>query len=541
MRILTLILCLLCLFAQPTYATSTKKTDSATSLAKTPTPPSGGRIIFGSIGEPSNLIPYLSSDSASSEITSHLYVAPLRYNKDLKIERFAAKSYENLNNGRLLRFTLRDDILWEDGVPLTADDVTFTYKLMIDPKTPTAYAENFLAIDEFKQTGRYSFEVAYDKPYARAITTWMQPILPKHILEGQDIVTTPFARKPIGAGPFKLESWKTASHLTLVASDTYFEGRPNIDSIISRIIPDTSTMFLELKANRLDTMGLSPQQYLRQTNSPKWEKEWNKYKYLAFAYTYLGYNLKHPFFRDKRVRQALSYAINRDDIIKGALLGQGEPTIGPYKPGTWAYNTALKPYPHNPKKARQLLKEAGFTPNEDGILTRNGLPFTFTILTNQGNSLRIKTATIIQSQLKALGIDVQIRTVEWAAFIKEFINKGRFDAIILGWTITQDPDAFDVWHSSKAFEGGLNFVHYKNTEVDRLLEKARATTNQEKRKNYYNQFQALLHEDQPYAFLYVPYALPIVQKRFQGIEPAPAGIMYNIDKWWVPKNLQYQQ
>ncbi len=496
-------------------------------------PKYGGQIVFGSIGEPSNLIPYLSSDSASSEISAFLFISPLRYNKDLEIEPFAAKSYEILEEGRLFRFTLRDDIVWEDGKPLTADDVSFTYNLMIDPKTPTAYAENFLAISDFTQTGKYSFEVRYETAYARAISTWLQPILPKHILEGQDIVTTPFARKPIGAGPFRLKSWESASHLVLEASETYFEGRPYIDSLVYRIIPDTSTMFLELKAKKLDTMGLSPQQYLRQTQGKAWEENWRKYKYLAFAYTYLGYNHKHPFFKEKKVRQALSYAINREDIIAGALLGQGEATIGPYKPGTWAYNTALKPYPYEPKKAEALLKEAGFSRNEEGILSRDGKPFAFTILTNQGNSLRIKTATIIQSQLQEIGIKVEIRTVEWAAFIKEFVNTGQFDAIILGWTITQDPDAFDVWHSSKAFAGGLNFIGYKNTDVDSLLEKARATLDQEVRKAYYDKFQAILHEEQPYAFLYVPYALPIVKKDIQGIDPAPAGIMHNIERWWL--------
>ncbi|MEG1610611.1 MAG: ABC transporter substrate-binding protein, partial [Bilophila sp.] len=161
-------------------------------------PVRGGRILMGTIGEPSNLIPYLSTDSASSEVSGNLFVAPLKYDKDLNIVPWAAASYEILEDGHLLRFVLRDDIVWEDGVPLTADDVAFTYKLMIDPKTPTAYAGDFLIISAFQQTGRLSFEVRYDKPYARMLMTWMGAILPKHLLEGQDMMTTPFARKPIG-------------------------------------------------------------------------------------------------------------------------------------------------------------------------------------------------------------------------------------------------------------------------------------------------------------------------------------------------------
>ena len=145
---------------------------------------------------------------------------------------------------------------------------------------------------------------------------------------------------------------------------------------------------------------------------------------------------------------------------------------------------------------------------------------------------------MIQSQLRAVGIDVRIRTVEWAAFIREFVNKGRFDAVILGWTITQDPDIFQVWHSSQAHDGGLNFTHYKNPELDRLLEEARSTPDQAVRTRLYARVQEILADDQPYCFLFVPYALPVVQRRFMGIKPALAGIMYNFDKWWVPKALQ---
>ena len=369
------------------------------------TPVTGGRILMGTIGEPSNLIPYMASDSASGEITGLLYVAPLKYDKDLNVVPWAAASYEVLEGGRLLRFVLRDDIRWEDGVPLTADDVEFTYKLMIDPKTPTAYSGDFLAIESFKKTGRLSFEVRYAKPFARSLMTWMGAILPKHVLEGQDIMTTPVARKPIGAGPYRLAKWDAGSMLTLTASDTYFEGRPNLDEVVYRIIPDPSTMFLELKAGKLDMMSLSPQQYLRQTQGPQWERDWRKYRYLSFSYTFLGFNLEHPFFKDVRVRRAISMAIDRQSLIDGVLLGQGVPTVGPYKPGTWAYNDKLTPVRQDVDEARRLLDEAGWKKNKDGLLERDGKPFLFTILVNQGNDSRIKAAIIIHSQLKALELD----------------------------------------------------------------------------------------------------------------------------------------
>ena len=509
------------------------------SPGKGESPAYGDRILFGSIGEASNLIPYLTSDSASHEVADMLYVAPLRYNKDLQPEPWAAESWSMEEGGRLMRFTLRKGILWEDGQELTAEDVAFTYKLVIDPATGSPYAEDFLRIKELRVLDRYTFEVRYEQFFARAVSSWMSPILPRHILEGQNIRETPFARKPVGAGAYRLKSWEPGSRITLTASPTYFDGKPHISEVVYRIIPDSATMFMETRAGRLDVMDLSPLQYLRQTSGPLWEEQFHKYRYLASVYVFLGFNLEHPFFKDERVRRAISMAINRDEIVKGVLLGQGVPAFGPFKPGSWAYHPTLKPVAQNVAAARALLAEAGFRDTGgDNVLTKDGRPLAFTILTNQGNEQRILTATVIQSQLRAVGIDVRIRTVEWAAFIREFVNKGRFDAVILGWTITQDPDIFQVWHSSQAHDGGLNFTHYKNPELDRLLEEARSTPDQAVRTRLYARAQEILADDQPYCFLFVPYALPVVQRRFMGIKPALAGIMYNFDKWWVPKSLQ---
>jgi peptide/nickel transport system substrate-binding protein len=327
--------------------------------------------------------------------------------------------------------------------------------------------------------------------------------------------------------------------VVLESNHDYFEGRPYIDRYAYRIIPDTSTMYMELKSGGLDFMGLSPVQFKRQTDTPQFLSRFNKYRYLAFAYTYLGYNLRHPLFSDRRVRQALTSAINKEEIIQGVLLGMGQVAHGPYKPGTWACNSGVKDFAYNPDRARQLLAEAGWREkNADGILTKEGKPFSFTILTNQGNAERLKTALIIQQRLKAVGVEVKIRVVEWASFLKNFIDKGDFEAIILGWTIGQDPDLFDVWHSSKTGPKELNFIGFKNAEVDRLLEEGRGTFDMEKRRQAYWRIQEILAEEQPYTFLYVPDALPVVNARFRGIEPAPAGITYNFIKWYVPKEEQ---
>ena len=504
-------------------------------------PESGGTLVQPTIGEPSNLIPILATDGSSHEIANQIYVSLLKYDKDINLVPYAAESYEVLDGGKLLRFKLREDIYWSDGVQLTADDVEFTYRVTIDPKTPTAYAGNFKLVKSFTKTGKFSFEVTYDRPFAKALVSWATDILPKHILEGENLLDTKYSRQPVGAGPYMLKEWTAGSQLVLEANPTYFEGKPYIERIVYRMIPDMGTQFLELKAGNLDMMGLDPLQYLYQTSGPGWDGSFHKFQFLAFGYSFLGFNFKHPFFQDVRVRRAIDYAIDRRELVKGVLYGLGEAANGPYKPGTWQYDVDVKPREFDPAKARALLAEAGWTDSDgDGWLDKDGKRFAISIITNQGNTLRIKTGVILQQRLKDVGIQVSLRTVEWAAFIKEFVDKGRFDAIILGWNILQDPDIYDVWHSSQAVDGGLNFTRYVNPELDELLEQGRHLVDQADRKPIYDRVQEILHDEVPYCFLYVPMSLPIVQARIQNIKAAPAGISYNSEKWWIPRGLQHQ-
>jgi peptide/nickel transport system substrate-binding protein len=502
-------------------------------------PAYGDILVRGDIGDASNLIPLLASDSASHGIASMIYNGLIKYDKDMNIVGDLAESWEISSNGLVITFKLRKGVRWHDGKPFKAADVLYTYQVTVDPKTPTAYAGDFLKVKKAEVLDDYTFRVTYDKPFAPALISWSSSIMPRHLLNGKDITKSPLAREPIGTGPYKFKEWAAGQKIVLVSNPDYFEGQPYIDGRITRIIPDTATMFLELRAQNIGMMGLTPLQYTRQTENNLFTSNFNKYKYLSFAYTYLGYNLRNPLFADKRVRQAISYAINKDEIISGVLLGLGKPATGPYKPETWAYNDKVRSYNYNPQKARELLIEAGWTKlNKDGVLEKDGKPFIFEIVTNQGNETRQKCAEIIQRQLKEVGITVKIRILEWSAFVTDFVNKRRFDAVILGWTIPLDPDAYDVWHSSKTAPEELNFVSYKNIEADEMLEKGRSTFDQKERKKYYDRFQEILAEDQPYTFLYVPDALVIISKRFRGVEPAPIGLEHNFIKWYVPKDEQ---
>lgn len=535
---------LLLLFFSLTACTDTAKPgkSSAVSSATQQTPATGDSLVEGTIGEASTLIPLLATDSSSHAVAGQIYNGLVKYDKNLNIVGDLAESFTIAPNGLAITFHLRHGVTWHDGSPFTSRDVLYTYHVTIDPKTPTAYAEDFKQVKSLTAPDPFTVTVTYDSPFAPALASWGVNILPAHLLEGQDITKSPLARKPVGTGPYRFKEWVAGQKIVLEANKNYFEGRPYIDKFIYRIIPDSSTMYMELKAGAIDLMNLTPVQYARQTSAAAFTERFNKYRYPSSTYLYMGYNLRHPLFGDKRIRQAMTAAINKDELIQGVLFGMGQKAHGPIVPGRWAHNAQVKDIAYNPKHARELLSQAGWnSTNSDGILVKNGKPFTFTILTNQGNQQRLMTAQIIQQRLRQVGIDVKIRVVEWAAFLKEFVNKGNFEVVLLAWSISQDPDMYDIWHSSKTKPGELNFVGYNNPEVDRLLNEGRNTFDIERRKRAYYRIQDILADEQPYTFLYVPDALPVVSSRIRGIEPAPAGIGHNQNYWYVPKHEQVYQ
>ena len=514
---------------------------TGTARESNPSPVYGDTLVNGVGGEASTLLPILASDSASFSVAGHIYNGLVKYDKDLRIVGDLAESFTISPDGLTITFRLRKGVRWHDGAPFTARDVLYTYKVVVDPNTPTAYSESFKQVSSVIAPDPYTVVVKYPKPYAPALESWSMWVLPAHLLEKGDITKSSLSRNPVGTGPYKFKQWLAGQKIELQSNHDYFEGRPYIDRIVFRLIPDSSAMYMELKAGAIDQMPLSPVQYARQTNDSSFKSRYNKYRYPSNSYLYLGYNLRHPLFKDKVVRRAMTAAINKDELVQGVLFGMGQKAHGPIVPGRWAYNPNIKDLPFDPDLSRKLLAEAGWKPGSDGILHKDGRRFSFTILTNHGNLQRLMTAQIIQQRLRHVGIEVKIRVVEWAAFLNHFIDKGNFEAVMLAWGTGQDPDMYDVWHSSKTKPKELNFVGFANAEVDRLLEEGRSTFDVEKRKKAYFRIQEIMADEQPYTFLFVPDSLPAVSARIRGIEPSPAGIGHNMIKWFVPRSEQMYQ
>ena len=507
---------------------------------------SGGTLISAMPSDPSSMIGMVAGESASLAIGSYLFNSLLKYDQNLDLAGELAESWQVADDKKTITFKLKPALQWADGKPLTSADILFTWQLITDENTHSPYASDYQLVTKAEAPDARTFIVHYSQPFAPALESWASlQVLPKHKLAGQDIRTSSFAQKPLGSHYYQLKEWRHGEYIKLEKNPKSVLGPANIDHLIERIIPDPAAQFLELMADNIDSMSMDPITYARIIPSrPALQARLNQFKELGNSYTYLGFNLKRKPFDDVRIRKAINYAIDKQEIIDGVYLGLGITIASPYKPGTRWSNPDLLPYTFDPAKAKQLLIDAGYQDTDgDGIVDRAGKKLSFEILTNLGNKQREKTAVIIQRRLKEVGIETHIRTLEWASLLTNFIKPGDFDAVVMGWGLGLDPDQYSIWHSSQQKPGQFNFIGYNNPAVDKLLEHGRLEFDPEKRMQIYHEFAKVLYEDSPLVYLSAGYGLTAIHKRVQGImNPVPpAGVSYDSQKWYIPQPLRRTQ
>ena len=473
---------------------------------------------------PSRINPILATDSASGEIAQWIFNGLFKYDKDGNITGDLAKKWKFLSPTKLW-VELRSNVVWHDGKPFSAEDVLFTYRLITSPKVFTPYASDFRYVKRVKVLDPLHLLITYKKPYFKALQTWMIGMLPRHILKNDpDIMRSSFNQHPIGTGPYRLKKFEVSGDIELVANERYFLHPPYIQRLYYHFVPDPATRFLMLKSRQLDVGGLSPLQVERQIDQ-SFRSFYAIYEQPSHSYTYLGFNLENPKFKDKRVREALNLAVDRQELIDILFFSHGRICTGPFMPGTFAYDPGVKPPKVDLQRAKALLKAAGYDKKH---------PLKFEIATNSNNSLRLYAAQIIQYQLGKIDVEVSIRAMEWQAFLNTVVTPRKFETILLGWGLGLTPDAYPLWHSDSAKIGGFNLVGYKNPEVDRLIEEAQSTIDRTKLSKLYRRIFRLIVADVPYLFLYIPNSITAVNRSIKHVEPSLIGLMYNEIEWIKP-------
>lgn len=515
--------------------------DAAGAGAAVPRTVAGDTLVTASSAEASNLIPLISTDSASHDAAARIFNGLVRYNPKLELEGDLAESWEVLDGGLTIVFKLREGVRWHDGAPFTSSDVAFTFAKLTDPDLPTPYGGDFEKVASLETPDPLTVRVTYKEPFSPGLASWTMSILPRHLLENENLMTTAFARSPVGTGPYRFGRWVSGERIELYANSDYYEGRPKIDRVVIRVLPDAATTFLELHQESVDMTSLTPLQYTRLTDGDFFRQKYRKFKYPSFGYTFAAFNLSSPLFKDARVRRALDAAVDRQEIIDGVLLGLGRQVTGPFSPDSWAYDPDAVPAKYDPAGARALLEEAGWRdPDGDGVREKDGRRMEFTLVTNQGVVQRQMIAEILQRRFADVGARMNIKIVEWGSFLKDVVDARKFDMVLLAWGLSRDPDPFDIWHSSKQGPGEFNFIGYANPEADRLMVEGRRAFERGERQRIYRRIHQLIAEDRPYLFLYVADALPVVHARFLNVDVTPIGLGYRFIDWDVaPADRKY--
>ncbi len=471
---------------------------------------------------PSRLNPILATDSSSSEITGFLFNGLVKYDKDNReiVGDLAKKFY--FKDDTTLIFELREGVKWHDGRSFFAKDVLFTYQTLISSKIASPYSSGFRFVKDVKVLDDYTVEVDYKQPYFKALEIWMMGILPEHILKDeQNLMNSSFNTHPIGTGPYRLTQLEFSQNIELSAFDDYFEGRPKIDKIVFHVITDPMTRLLMLKNGELDMGNIEPLVMERQLKRDFFEK-FHIYEQIALSYTYLGFNLRKEKFADPRVREALSLAIDREELVNILFFKHAKVCTGPFLPGSSAFNPDIKAPKQNIKRARKLLREAGYD---------EGHPLTFEIATSNSSSIRPYTAEILQHQLQKAGVVVKLRVMEWQAFLNMVIFPHKFDTVLLGWGLSPTPDPYLFWHSNSDKKGGFNLVGYHNKKIDRLIEESQPLIDKKKSAKIWREMFTIITQDNPYLFLYIPNSITAVNKDIKNIKPSLAGIWHNYILW----------
>jgi peptide/nickel transport system substrate-binding protein len=504
-------------------------------------PRSGGTVIRRLEGEPKTLNWLMTTTADENYIMLYLYDPLIYWDENLEYVNCLASGYEVSDDHLQITVQLRDNIFWHDGQPITARDVKFTMDMIKDPTVPALNKEGYFnKLDRLEVVDDRTVVFHWKEAYAPSVYALSQisPI-PEHIYGVGDFEKNPANRKPVGSGPFKFEEWRMAQYIILTRNENYHGEKAYLDRVIFRVIEDDAVALNALKAGELDEMRVSQIQWERQTNDEDFLSKFNKYHYYVPSYNYIGWNCRSEWFRDRRVRLAMTKLFDRESINAKIYSGYAKMISGPFYVNSPYYDRSVKPHPFDPQDAKRLLNEAGWTDSDgDGILDRNDVKFEFDLLITSGSIIAKQFAELFQEECKKAGVDVKIKQLEHATFFDR-VDKGEFHACMLAWRLDLDPDVYDTFHTSQVPPKGLNHGFYSNARVDSLLEVGRVTFDTDRRVAIYHEIHRIMHVDQPYTFINtVPDKRPI-SKRIKNIVISPNGpydFRPGANYWYIDEN-----
>ena len=503
-----------------------RKQPDATSTATTATiddntPRDGGTLVRRLDTDVVGLNPIIAASRYDRYVDSYLFTPIVHIDKDLRVSPGLADEWEISKDGLLYTFKLNKRATFADGKPVRASDVVFTMRKIADPKSEAlqiAGSFEYLDLARTRAVDDHTVEIGFRQPLASQLVRFNDvQVIPEHVY-GKGNFREDFNSNAVGSGAYRLVRRVPNREIVMERREDYWGTRPHIKTVIFKVISDHNTAWNAIQRGDIDETLVTSDTWIREQNNPKYKDTINFERFYSLNYNYIAWNNKHPLFTDKRVRRALSMCMPIESIVKDLYHGTARAMSGHFMPEDWAYNPKVPVIRHDPAGAKKLLEEAGWKDsNGDGTVDKGGKPFKFALIIMTGNPVTKQLGQMVQSELKGIGVDVELQLLDGATAISQLL-KGNYEALYSGWDLDPDPDPYAIFHSSQFPPRGQNFVYYKNPEADRLIEAGRRELDQAKRKEIYNRLHEVLSEDQPYTWMIQSSAKWALSKRVRGVE-----------------------
>ena len=504
------------------------------------------------------ITPLVSTDADASDVQSYILEPLMTRDPDtLEWTGLIARDWTISEDGLVITFRLRDDVYFSDGEPLDSSDVVFTFDFIMNEKIQAPRHRAYLEkIAKVEANGPYSVTFTYKEPYFEALElAGTLEVFPEHFYKEYLDDPTKFNESKgilLGSGPYQLQDptgWSPdQANIELIRNPRYWgDVQPSYDRILWRVIQNASARLTTYRNGDIDTYGARPIEYEKLKEDPQIMEKSHNFEYMnpVASYSYLGWNQekegKPTIFADKRIRQAMTYLIDRDRVNKDIYLGYAETAISPFSPTSKQHDPDLKPREYNIDKAKALLKEAGYEDRDDNGVLENekGVPFEFNLTYFQGNEDTNRMVLLLKDLFAKAGVKLVPGPQEWPVML-EMLTKKNFEVITLAWTSGIETDIFQMFHGSQAKTNGDNFINYKNPELDKLIDQARSTVEPEKRMPLWQKAEAIMYDDQPYTFLFRRQTLAFIDKRISNLKLTKLGLNKGRlpMEQYVPKPLQ---
>ena len=540
--LIALLLCFACLRDEKPAQNSRAAQKAPAANAGDGTPQEGGTLVRRIEADIVTLNPVTSTSTYDRQVVDYLFTPIVHVDQDLEPIPGLADSWEVLEGGKLYRFELNQKATFSDGTPVKASDVVFTLRKIFDPTSEALQiigAFEYLDLARTRAIDNDTVEIGFRQPLAAQLIRFHDVmVLPEHVYS-KGKFREDFNSTAVGSGPYRLVRRDPGKEIVVERREDYWREKPPLKTVVFKVIADHATAWSALRRGDIDETRLSSDIWRREQANPEYANSVDFRRFYTMSYNFIAWNLRTPRLVDRRVRQALSMCIPTQSVINDLYYGTARAMSGPFTPDSFAYNPTVPVTRYDLTGAKRLLTNAGWMDsNGDGVVDSKGKPLKIELILIAGNATTLQFGQMLQAEMKKIGVQLELTVLDFSSAIQR-IMEGNYESAYFAYDLDNDPDPFNILHSSQFPPRGQNFAYYANPEIDRIIVQARSEMDRSKRKDLYWRLHEIVAADQPYTFTIQVSSKWGLHKRVRGAEVSGYGLYRWFPgplAWWIPRD-----